>query len=79
MNTTILVMSRYNFNGTVSLSASFPTGWTGSVVPSSLSLTNGYYGYYSYGGFNYSKLSLAVPSGAANGTYTIVVTGTAVL
>jgi uncharacterized membrane protein len=68
--------SLYGFNGTVSLSASVPAGWTATFAPSELSLTNGYSGYYSYGGFNYSKLSLAVPSDAATGKYTIVVTGT---
>lgn len=75
-NSTALVSSLYGFSGTVSLSASCPSGWTATFAQSELSLTNGYYGYYSYGGSNYSKLSLAVPSDAANGTYTIVVTGT---
>jgi uncharacterized membrane protein len=75
-NSTALVSSLYGFSGTVSLSASCPSGWTATFASSSLSLTNGYYGYYSYGGSNYSKLSLAVPLNAANGTYTIVVTGT---
>ena len=75
-NSTVMVSSLYGFSGTVSLSAACPSGWTASFASSSLSLTNGYYGYYSYGGSNYSKLSLAVPLNAANGTYTIVVTGT---
>jgi uncharacterized membrane protein len=81
VNTTILVMPRYSFNGTVSLSASVPAGWTATFIPSSLSLTNGYYGYnyygyYNYGSYNWSTLSVAVPSGAAAGKYLVAVTGT---
>ena len=76
VNTTILVMPRYGFTGTVSLSASAPDGWTASLNPSSLSLTNGYYGYYYYGSYNWSTLSVAVPSDAAVGKYTVIVTGT---
>src|SRR4030042_367693 len=81
VNTTILVMPRYSFNGTVSLSASVPAGWAATFIPSSLSLTNGYYGYnyygyYNYGFYNWSALSLSVPSDAAAGKYTVGVTGT---
>jgi uncharacterized membrane protein len=75
-NSSVLVSSLYGFNGTISLSASCPSGWAATFAQSELSLTNGYSGYYSYGGFNYSKLSLAVPSSAAAGKYTITVTGT---
>ncbi len=75
VNTTVAVMPRYSFNGTVSLSASVPAGWTATFVQSSLSLTNGYSGYY-YGSYNWSTLSVAVPSDAAAGKYAVVVTGT---
>jgi uncharacterized membrane protein len=75
VNSTIMLMSRYGFNGTVSLAASVPSGWSASFVPSSVSLANGYAGYYYYGSYNWSTLSIAVPSGAATGKYTIVVTG----
>jgi uncharacterized membrane protein len=69
-------MSRYGFSGTVSLAASVPSGWSASFAQSSLSLANGYYGYYYYGSYNWSQLSVAVPSGTAVGKYTVVVTGT---
>ncbi|HEX9862206.1 MAG TPA: NEW3 domain-containing protein, partial [Candidatus Bathyarchaeia archaeon] len=75
-NSTVLVSPLYGFNGAVSLSASCPSGWTATFSSSSLSLTNSYYGYYSYGNYNWSTLSVAVPSDAATGKYTVVVTGT---
>jgi uncharacterized membrane protein len=77
-NSTIMVTSLYEFNGTVSLSATVPDGWAATFTPPSLSITNGYYsyyGYYSYGNYNWSALSVTVPSDAATGKYTIVVTG----
>jgi uncharacterized membrane protein len=76
VNTTILVTPRYNFNGTISLSASVPDGWTATFIPDSLSMINSYYGYYFYGFYNWSTLSLGVPSDAAVGQYMVVVTGT---
>jgi uncharacterized membrane protein len=72
VNSTIMAMSLYRFNGTVSLSAAFPTGWAASSpVPSSLSLTSNFFGC-----FNSSKLLVVVPSDAAVGKYNITVTGT---
>jgi uncharacterized membrane protein len=76
MNATILVMSLHRFNGTVSLSASSSAGWTTSVDPSSVSLTSEYSGYFGYGSFNWSRLSVVVPHGTAAGKYTVTVTGT---
>jgi hypothetical protein len=72
VNSSIMVSSLFKFNGTVSLSASFPVGWaSSSPVPSLLSLTSDRHGCY-----NSSRLTVAVPSGAAVGTYNITVTGT---
>jgi uncharacterized membrane protein len=77
VNSTVLVMSRYGFNDTVSLSASVPDGWNATFTPDSLSPANGYYGYYHYyGGYARSVLSIAVPAGTETGKYTVVVTGT---
>jgi len=64
----IKVASQERFNGTIALSATFPTGWTASAPnPSSLTLK--------YCGYNESKLSIAVPSDATPGKYTITVKG----
>jgi hypothetical protein len=71
-----MVMSLYGFNGTVSLSATAPSGWTASVNPPSLSVTSGYFGYFGFGWFDWSWLSVDVPSGTAPGQYTVAVTGT---
>jgi uncharacterized membrane protein len=76
-NSTIMVMPLNMFSGAVSLSASVPAGWTATFVSDSLSITNGYSGYHGYfGNSNWSTLSITVPSDAAVGKYTVVVTGT---
>ena len=57
------------FNGTISLAASAPSGWsTPTLASSSLAIT--------YAGGATTALSISVPSNAAAGTYNITVTGT---
>ena len=57
------------FNGTVSLSANAPTGWPDPTI-SEQSL------YLNYSRCNSTTISVAVPSDAATGYYTVTITGT---
>jgi len=61
---TIAVTYLNGFTGTVTLSASAPTGWTTSLNPITLTASGT------------STLNVTVPSNAASGPYYVVVTGT---
>jgi len=67
----ISAASVQGWSGTVQLSISLPSGWTTSSFPSSLS--------FSSGSSSSNTFYITPPSGAALGTYTIPITGTASL
>jgi uncharacterized membrane protein len=66
-NVTILASSIGRFNGTISLSATLPSGWSSNFERSSLELKSNY---------NSTKLTISVPSGTEVGNYRVEVSGT---
>jgi len=68
VSSTIKLYSLNSFTGTVSLTATYPTGWSGSFTPPSTNLKAN--------SASSSALSVTVPSSATAGKYTVTVTGT---
>ena len=66
-NVSVLATSIGRFNGTISLSASLPSGWSSNFELSSLELQSR---------SNWTKLTISVPSDAVVGTYKVEVSGT---
>jgi uncharacterized membrane protein len=66
-NSIIKLSPDNRFNGTIVLSAAYPTGWTGTFTPVSVEIK--------YNAAGSSTLAISVPSGAAAGKYVITVTG----
>jgi len=68
LNSTVTTTPIKGFNGTISLTASAPTGLNVTITPPSLTITQG--------GSNSSTLIITVQPSTPAGTYTITVTGT---
>jgi uncharacterized membrane protein len=66
-NVSILASSIGRFNGTISLSASWPSSWSADFELSSLELQSR---------SNWTRLAITVPADAAVGTYKVEVSGT---
>jgi hypothetical protein len=67
-NATVRVASLGRFNGTVTLTATSPSGWTTTIVVSPLQVT--------YNQSNSTKITIAIPAVAEPGKYTVEFTGT---